>query len=55
LKGFKPCGENLVNSLKFYLDLVFGKVNLVGHTCMQEIGVPIQMSIWLDLKLQKIV
>jgi hypothetical protein len=32
----------MVNSLKFYLDLVFKKVNLVGHTCMQEIEVPIQ-------------
>jgi hypothetical protein len=28
-KGFKPCGKNLVNSLKFYLNMVFTKVNLV--------------------------
>jgi hypothetical protein len=42
--GFKPCRKNLVNSLKFYIDLIFTKVNLVEHTCMQEIGVPIQVS-----------
>jgi hypothetical protein len=52
LKGFKPCGKILVNSLKFYLDLVFTKVNLVGYTCMQEIGLPIQGSLWLDLKIR---
>jgi hypothetical protein len=34
LKGFKPCGKKLINSLKFYLNMVFTKVNLVGHTCM---------------------
>jgi hypothetical protein len=28
-------------------------VNLVGHTCIQEIGVSIQVSIWLDLKIRK--
>jgi hypothetical protein len=36
LKGFKPCGKNLVNSLKLYLDLTFTTVNLVSHTCMQD-------------------
>jgi hypothetical protein len=44
LKGFKPCGKNLINSLKFYLDLIFIKINLVGHTCMQYIGFPIKVS-----------
>jgi hypothetical protein len=34
LKGFKHCGKNPVNSLKFSLNLIFTKVNLVGYTCM---------------------
>jgi hypothetical protein len=51
LKGFKPCWKNLVNSLKFYLYVIFINLNLVGYTCMQDIGVPIQESIWLDLKI----
>jgi hypothetical protein len=53
LKGFKPCGTNLVNSLKFYHDLIFSNMSLVGNTCMQEIGVPIQGPIWLDLKIRR--
>jgi hypothetical protein len=53
LKGSKPCGKNLVNSPKIYLDMLFTTMNLVGHTCMQEIGVPIQVSKWLDLKIRK--
>jgi hypothetical protein len=44
LKGFKPLRKNLVNSLKFYPYLIFTKVNLVGHTCMLEIEVSIQVS-----------
>jgi hypothetical protein len=40
LKGSKPCGKNLVNSLKMYLSLFFPTVNLVGHTYMQYLGVP---------------
>jgi hypothetical protein len=44
LKGFKPYGENLVNSPKISLDLVFATVNLVGHTCMQNLVVPMQLS-----------
>jgi hypothetical protein len=44
LKGFKPCGKNLVNSLKFYPNKIFTKVNLVGHTCMQNFGVLKQVS-----------
>jgi hypothetical protein len=43
--GFKHCGKNLINSLKFYLDMIFMKVNLVGHTCMQEIEVPLKVAI----------
>jgi hypothetical protein len=53
LTGFKPCGKNLVNSLKLYIDFIFTKLNLVGYTCMQEIEVPIHVSIWLDLKIRK--
>jgi hypothetical protein len=34
LKGFKPCGKNLINSLKIYLDFIFTKVSLLGNTCM---------------------
>jgi hypothetical protein len=29
--------ENLINSPKFLLDLIFTNVNLVGITCMQDI------------------
>jgi hypothetical protein len=29
--------ENLINSPKFLLDLIFTKLKLVGITCMQEI------------------
>jgi hypothetical protein len=43
-KRLQTLWENLVNSLKIYHDLIFTKVNLVGHTCMQYIGVPIQVS-----------
>jgi hypothetical protein len=53
LKGFGPCGENLVNSLNIYLDLIFTKVNLVGHTCMQDYTVSTQVSKRLGLKLKK--
>jgi hypothetical protein len=37
----------MVNSLKFHLDLIFMNMNLVGHTCMQEKEVPLQVSICL--------
>jgi hypothetical protein len=40
----------MINSLKLYLDLMFVNMNLVGHTCMQEIKVPIQVSKGLGLK-----
>jgi hypothetical protein len=32
----------MVNSLKISVDLIFTKVNLVGYTCMKDLGVPIQ-------------
>jgi hypothetical protein len=44
LKGFKPWEKNLINFLKIYLELIFTKVNSVGHTCMQENEVSIQVS-----------
>jgi hypothetical protein len=34
LKGVQTFWENLINSRKFSLDLIFTKVNLVGHICM---------------------
>jgi hypothetical protein len=43
----------MVNSLKIYLDLIFTKVNLGVHTCMQEIEDFIQVLKWLYLKLNK--
>jgi hypothetical protein len=45
LKEFKPYGKNLVNSLKIYINLILTKVNLVGHSCMQEIEVSIRVLI----------
>jgi hypothetical protein len=35
-KGVQTFWKNLVNSLEFFLDLIFMNVNLVMHTCMQE-------------------
>jgi hypothetical protein len=35
-KGVKPSREKPINSPKFPLDLIFTKVNLDGHRCMQE-------------------
>jgi hypothetical protein len=52
LKGFKPYGKHLVNSLKFYLNMIFTKVNLGWHTCMQKFGVLIQVSKWINLKIR---
>jgi hypothetical protein len=48
-------GKNLVNSLKFYLDLIFTTVNFVGHTCMEKYEVSIQVLIRLDLEIKKTV
>jgi hypothetical protein len=36
-KGVQTLWENLENSPKLYLYMVFTTVNLVGHICMQEI------------------
>jgi hypothetical protein len=36
-KGVQTLWENLVNSIKFYLNMIFTKVNLVEHTCMQKL------------------
>jgi hypothetical protein len=36
--------KNLGNSLKISLDLIFTTVNLVWHTCMLDLGVPVQVS-----------
>jgi hypothetical protein len=44
-KGAQTLRENLVNSLKIYLDFIFTKMDLYGHTCMQEIEVSIQVLI----------
>jgi hypothetical protein len=52
-KGVKPFGENLVNSLKFSLEVIFLNMNLVGHTYMQENEVSIQVSICLGLKIKE--
>jgi hypothetical protein len=54
LKWFNPSGKNLINSPKVYLDLIFSKVNLVGHTCMQDLGVPRQLSKWIALKIRSL-
>jgi hypoxanthine-guanine phosphoribosyltransferase len=53
LKGFKPFGTNLVNSLKIYLEVIFLNMNLVGHTCMQENEVSTQVSLCLVLKIKE--
>jgi hypothetical protein len=53
LKKFEPCVKNLVNSLKFYPNLIFTTVNLVGHTCMQDYEVSIQVSKRLGLEINK--
>jgi hypothetical protein len=51
LKGFKPCAKILINSLKFYLDLIFTNVNLVGLTSMQANEVPTHVKMaWFGNK-----
>jgi hypothetical protein len=52
-KGIQTLWENLVNSLKIYLDLIFRKVNLFGYTCMQDYRVFIQVSKRFGFKLKK--
>jgi hypothetical protein len=49
---FKPCGKNLVNSIKYYPNKVFMKGNLDGHTCVQKFGVLKQVSKSIDLKIR---
>jgi hypothetical protein len=43
-KAVQTLWKNMVNSLKFYLELIFTTMNLVGHTCMQDYEVSIQLS-----------
>jgi hypothetical protein len=53
LKGYKPSRKNLRNSPKISLELVFTKVKLVQHTCMQEIWVTTQVLnnlVWIKRK-----
>jgi hypothetical protein len=52
LKGYKTCGKNLINSLKINIVVILRNMNLVGHTCMQENEVSIQVSIWLDFEIR---
>jgi hypothetical protein len=41
---------SLEKSGKFYLKVIFMNMDLVGHICIQEIEVSIQLSSWLGLK-----
>jgi hypothetical protein len=43
LKGVQTLWGKSGKFHKNYLELIFISVNLVGHTCMQEIEVPIQV------------
>jgi hypothetical protein len=52
-KGVQTLWEKYGKSLKISLDIIFTNVKLVRHTCMQDLGVPIQVSKWLDLKIRK--
>jgi hypothetical protein len=45
--------KNLINSLKFYLEVIFMNVNLCGHTCMQKVGVPLQVAYDLAWNINK--
>jgi hypothetical protein len=49
LKGFKPFGKKSINSLKFFLDMIFNTVNLDWLTCIKIFEVPIGVVIraWL--------
>jgi hypothetical protein len=52
-KGSKPSGKNLKNSPKLSFELIYTKVNLVGHTFMQEISITTQLSndlVWIKEK-----
>jgi hypothetical protein len=50
LKGFKPFGKILINSLKFYLLMIFMNRNLDLLTCMQNLEVPLQVAIMVHFK-----
>jgi hypothetical protein len=51
LMGFKPYGENLVNSLEFFLDTTFHTVNWYWLTCMKILEAPLQVVImtWFNI------
>jgi hypothetical protein len=44
LKGCKPFGKNLINSVKFYLLMIFLNMNLHCLPCMQHLEVPFQVA-----------
>jgi hypothetical protein len=45
LKGFKPFWKNMINSIKLYIHMLYLKVNLHWHTCIQILEVPLQVEI----------
>jgi hypothetical protein len=51
-KGVQTLWENLINSLKFYPNKIFTKVNLVRHTCVQKFRVLKQVSKLINLKIR---
>jgi hypothetical protein len=53
LKGFKPYEENLINSPKFFVYMIFKTVNLDGLICIEKIDVPLQVVNGLNRKIQK--
>jgi hypothetical protein len=44
IKGFKPFGENIIKSLKFYLHKIFMNINLYDLTCIKKFKVPLQVA-----------
>jgi hypothetical protein len=53
-KGVQPFGKSPINALKFQLEVIIMTINLDGHTCMQKIGVSIQVLFWLGLEIKRI-
>ncbi len=54
-QGQQTFGENMNNSPKFYLDMIFMNVNLDGHTCMPKFGVPLHVRLtWLGKLIRNI-
>jgi hypothetical protein len=43
LKGFKHFSKNLINSLKFYIHMIYLNMNFCSLTCIQILDVPLQM------------